>query len=151
MASAVDIGDAEDIHPRNKADVGGRLALWALANEYGEELEPSGPLLRELKMEGNKARVLFDHVGQGLMIGSKQGRAAVTEDKATSLKRFAIAGADRQWRWAEARIDGNSVICTHADVPAPVAVRYAYSSNPTGVNLYNRDGLPASPFRTDNW
>ena len=151
MASAVDIGDAEDIHPRNKADVGGRLALWALANEYGEELEPSGPLLRELKMEGNKARVLFDHVGQGLMIGSKQGRAAVTEDKVTPLKRFAIAGADRQWRWAEARIDGNSVICTHADVPAPVAVRYAYSSNPTGVNLYNRDGLPASPFRTDNW
>lgn len=151
MASAVDIGDAEDIHPRNKADVGERLALWALANEYGRALEPSGPLFRSLRLEGQLARIDFDRAGRGLMAGSKQGRAPVTEDKSGRLQRFAIAGADRQWRWADARIDGASVICSHPDVPAPVAVRYAYSSNPAGANLYNRDGLPASPFRTDDW
>jgi sialate O-acetylesterase len=151
MASAVDIGDADDIHPRNKADVGERLALWALANEYGQKLEPSGPLFRELKIEGLAARVRFDHVGQGLMAGSKQGRGAVREEKDARLQRFAIAGTDRKWRWAEARIEGDGVVCTHAEVPAPVAVRYAYCSNPAGANLYNRDGLPASPFRTDNW
>jgi hypothetical protein len=80
MASAVDIGDADDIHPRNKGDVGERLALWALANEYGQKLEPSGPLFRALKIEGGQARVLFDHVGQGLMAGTKQGRDPVREE-----------------------------------------------------------------------
>lgn len=151
MASAVDVGDAEDIHPRNKFDVGERLARWALSNEYGQKLEPSGPLFRELKIDGAVARVRFDHVGAGLMVGRKTSRAPAEEDRTSTLKRFAIAGADKQWRWAEARIDGDSVVCTHPDVPEPVAVRYAFSMNPDGANLYNRDGLPASPFRTDKW
>jgi sialate O-acetylesterase len=77
--------------------------------------------------------------------------AATEEDRTGKLQRFAIAGADKQWRWEEARIDGDSVICSHPDVMEPIAIRYAFSMNPAGANLYNRDGLPASPFRTDEW
>jgi sialate O-acetylesterase len=151
MAVAIDVGDAEDIHPKNKADVGDRLARWALHEQYGKALEVSGPLFRELTLEGAVARVSFSHVGAGLMVGEKSGRGAVTERADVPLQRFAIAGADRQWYWADARIDEDSVICTHPAVPAPVAVRYACSMNPAGANLYNRDGLPASPFRSDDW
>ena len=151
MASAIDVGDAEDIHPKNKFDVGERLALWALSNDYGQKLEPSGPLFRELKIEGAAARLRFDHVGAGLIVGRKNGREPVVEDRTGALQRFAIAGADRKWQWAEARIEGDSVICSHPDVKEPVAVRYAFSTNPAGANLYNRDGLPASPFRSDDW
>jgi sialate O-acetylesterase len=151
MASAVDIGDADDIHPKNKFDVGERLAQWALAQEYGQKIEPSGPLFRDLKIEGNVARIHFDHVGSGLMIGRKTSRTPAEADPAGKLQRFAIAGADRKWHWAEARIDGETVVCSHPDVAAPVAIRYAFSMNPAGANLYNRDGLPASPFRSDDW
>lgn len=152
MASAVDVGDAEDIHPKNKFDVGERLARWALARQYGQrELVPSGPLFRELRIEGQVARVRFDHVGGGLMVGRKEGRRPTVADPNARLARFALAGADRQWRWAEARIDGDSVVCSHPEIAAPVAVRYAFMMNPAGANLYNRDGLPASPFRTDDW
>ena len=151
MASAVDVGDAEDIHPKNKFDVGERLALWALANDYGQKLEPSGPLFRDLKIDGAAARLRFDHVGASLIVGHKNGREPVVEDRTGALKRFAIAGADRKWQWAAARIEGDSVICSHPDVKEPVAVRYAFSTNPAGANLYNRDGLPASPFRSDDW
>lgn len=151
MASAVDVGDAEDIHPKNKCDVGERLALWALSDDYGHKLEPSGPLFRELKIDGSAARIQFDHVGAGLIVGRKTDREPVVEDKTGSLKRFAIAGADRKWQWAEARIDGDSVICSHPDVNEPVAVRYAFNTNPTGANFYSREGLPASPFRSDDW
>ena len=149
MASALDIGDADDIHPKNKADVGERLALWALANNYGKsDVVASGPLFREMKIEEGKARISFDFIGGGLMTGRKTGRAPTVEDKGAKLKRFAIAGADKQWRWAEAVIDGDSVVVSSPEVAAPVAVRYAYSSNPEGANLYNRAGLPASPFST---
>lgn len=151
MAVAIDVGDAADIHPRNKFDVGERLARWALVDVYGKSMEASGPVYRELRVEGDQARVLFDHVGAGLMVGRKEGRAPAVEAPEAKLGRFAIAGADRVWRWADARIDGDSVVCTHAEVPQPVAVRYAFSMNPAGANLYNRDGLPASPFRTDDW
>jgi sialate O-acetylesterase len=151
MAVTTDVGDAVDIHPKNKADVGERLAHWALANEYGKKLEPSGPLFRSLKIDGNKAVVEFDHVGAGLMTGRKDGRKPVEEMKDGKLARFAIAGKDRKWVWAEAPIEGDTVVCTHPDVPNPVAVRYAFAINPAGANLYNRDGLPASPFRTDDW
>ncbi len=152
MASAVDIGDAEDIHPKNKADVGERLALWALANEYGKTgVVASGPLFREMKIEGGKARISFDSPGGGLISARKQGRASAVEEKSAKLQRFAIAGADKQWQWADAVIEGDAVVVSSEKVPAPVAVRYAYSSNPEGANLYNRAGLPASPFRTDNW
>ena len=119
--------------------------------QYGKALEVSGPLFRVLTLEGAVARVSFSHVGAGLMVGRKSGRSGVEETADVPLQRFAIAGADRQWYWADARIDGDSVICTHPAVPAPVAVRYACSMNPAGANLYNRDGLPASPFRSDDW
>jgi sialate O-acetylesterase len=151
MAVAIDIGDADDIHPKNKYDVGERLARWALAREYSNPLEVSGPLYRSLTIEGNKAIIAFDHVGSGLVAGNKNGRHPVEFSESTLLKRFAIAGHDRKWYWAEAKIEGGNVICTHPNVPQPVAVRYAFSMNPSGANLYNRDGLPASPFRTDDW
>ena len=151
MAVATDVGDADDIHPKNKADVGDRLARWALANEYGKTVVPSGPLFRGLKIEGNKAVVEFDHVGAGLMVGRKDGRKPADELKDGKLARFAIAGKDKKWVWVDAKIVGDTVVCTHPDLPNPVAVRYAFTMNPVGANLYNRDGLPASPFRTDDW
>jgi sialate O-acetylesterase len=85
------------------------------------------------------------------MVGRKEGRSPVVEDAGRPLMRFAVAGADRKWHWAEAAIDGETVVVQSAQVPAPVAVRYAFATNPTGANLYNRDGLPASPFRSDDW
>lgn len=152
MAVTVDIGDAEDIHPTNKADVGERLAAWALKNEYGkQDVTPGGPLYRELSIAGNKARLHFDSVGAGLMIGTKAGRLPVVEDRNGQLQRFAVAGKDRQWHWGEATLDGDTVVVHSPAVTAPVAVRYAFSANPAGANLYNRNGFPASPFRTDDW
>ena len=152
MALAIDIGDAADMHPKNKFDVGERLALWALANDYDKRgLVVSGPLFRELKIEAGKASVTFDALGGGLITARKDGRKPAAEEKGAKLRRFAIAGADKKWVWAEAVIVGDRVIVSSPEVPAPVAVRYAYSSNPEGANLYNRAGLPASPFRTDNW
>ena len=158
MAVAIDIGEAENIHPRDKLDVGLRLARWALNRDCGQkDLVPSGPLFKEMKIEGDKARISFDYVGSGLMVGFKDGStlegalAPTVEDKKSKLKRFAIAGADKKWHWADAAIDGKTVVVSSPDVKKPVAVRYAMSSNPKGANLYNREGLPASPFRTDNW
>jgi len=155
MVVAIDtvpLAEANDIHPKNKYDVGLRLARWALANEYGQNnLEVSGPLFREMKIDGEKIRLSFDHVGAGLMVGRKAGREPAAEAKEDKLKRFAIAGADKKWFWADAVIDGTCVVVSSADVKAPVAVRYAFANNPDGANLYNKDGLPASPFRTDDW
>ena len=158
MAVAIDIGEAENIHPRDKLDVGLRLARWALNRDCGQkDLVPSGPLFKEMKIEGDKARISFDYVGSGLMVGFKDGStlegalAPTVEDKKSKLKRFAIAGEDKKWHWADAVTDGNTVVVSSPDVKKPVAVRYAMSSNPKGANLYNREGLPASPFRTDNW
>ena len=141
MATAIDIGEAKDIHPRNKQEVGRRLALAARAIAYGEQLVHSGPIYRagSLKIEGGNARVSFDHAGGGL-----EARGG------GPLKWFAIAGADRRFVWADARIDGDSVVVSSPNVASPVAVRYDWSSNPDG-NLANKEGLPASPFRTDNW
>jgi sialate O-acetylesterase len=120
--------------------------------DYGQkELEVSGPLFKALKIEGSKARVTFDHVGPGLMVGKKKGRTAAIENKEGKLKRFAIAGADKKWHWAEAVIENDTVVVSCPEVTEPVAVRYAFQMNPDGANLYNRDGLPAGPFRTDTW
>jgi sialate O-acetylesterase len=141
-----------DIHPRNKFDVGTRLARWALHHDYGKrEVVPSGPLFKSLEVAGDKARLSFDHLGGGLMVGRKQGRTPAVEDRDTKLRRFAIAGEDRKWHWADAVIEGEAVVVSCPAVPKPVAVRYAFSMNPDGANLYNRAGLPASPFRTDDW
>ncbi len=139
MAVIIDIGEANDIHPKNKQDVGKRLALWALARSYGKELVCSGPIYKSMKIEGEKIILHFDHVGVGLVAGPDE-----------PLKGFAIAGADRKFVWADAKIDGDSVVVSSDEVSAPVAVRYAWADNPV-CNLYNKEGLPASPFRTDDW
>lgn len=150
MAPAIDIGDADDIHPKNKFDVGERLALWALHNEYGrQDVEPSGPLFKSMQREGGKIRIYFDHLGGGLMIGKKSGKAPVVEDTGAALKHFSVCGSDKKWHWAKASIEGETVLVSSPNVPDPVAVHYADGMNPEGCNLYNRAGLPASPFRTE--
>jgi sialate O-acetylesterase len=141
MAVAIDIGEADDIHPRNKQDVGKRLALAALKVSYGKDIVHSGPLYESMTIEGNKIRLNFAETGSGLMINDKYGY----------LKGFAIAGEDRVFHWAKATFDGDQVIVSNDAVTHPVAVRYAWGNNPDDANLYNIEGLPASPFRTDNW
>jgi sialate O-acetylesterase len=144
--------ESTDIHPKDKYDVGVRLARWALNRDYGSKtLVPSGPLYQGMKVESGKIRLSFESCGTGLMVGTKEGRAAAVEAAGGKLKRFAIAGADKKWVWADAVIDGQTVVVSSPDVKEPVAVRYAFSMNPEGANLYNREGLPASPFRTDDW
>ena len=139
MAVSIDIGDAADIHPKNKQEVGRRLALIALANNYGEKVSCSGPLLKWSKTEGNKIILSFSHADKGL-----------TTKDGSQLKGFSIAGADRKFHWAKAIIRGNEVEVSVPEVTAPLAVRYNWADNPDG-NLYNGAGLPASPFRTDDW
>lgn len=127
-------------------------AKRALAKDYGQkDLVYSGPLYRNMNVEGSKIRIAFDSVGTGLMIGTKEGRNPTVEDKRGKLTHFAIAGEDKQWVWADAVIDGNTVVVSNPEVPKPVAVRYAFQINPEGCNLYNKEGLPASPFCTDEW
>ena len=141
MAVTNDVGEANDIHPKNKKDPGERLACWALVKDYGKQLLYSGPLFKSSEVKDGAIRVTFDQAGEGLK--SRDGGA---------LKRFEIAGADKKWKWADAKIDGNdAVIVSSAEVKAPVAVRYAWAANPEGSNLVNSDGLPASVFRTDDW
>ncbi|MCE9616118.1 MAG: 9-O-acetylesterase [Lentisphaerae bacterium] len=139
MAVIIDIGDADDIHPANKQDVGFRLALNALHRTYGKrDVIPHGPLYRAAQREGRTMRVAFDGVGGGLAC------------RGASLRGFAIAGADRKFVWADACIEGESVVAASPAVAEPVAVRYGWADNPD-CNLYNYAGLPASPFRTDDW
>ena len=139
MAVLIDIGDAEDIHPKNKEDVGGRLAAWALSRVYGlSSVAPSGPLYRSSAREGDRIRIRFTHDDGGL------------RSTGGSLKGFALAGADRKFVWAEARIEKGTVVVMSAQVPRPVAVRSAWGDNPV-CNLGNAVGLPAAPFRSDRW
>ena len=141
MAIINDVGEADDIHPKNKKDPGERLARWALAKDYGINIIYSGPLFKSSEVKDGAIRVTFDQSGKGLK--SRDGGA---------LKRFEIAGADKVWHWADAKIDGNdSIIVSSAEVKAPAAARYAWASNPEGANLVNSEGLPASVFRTDDW
>ncbi len=141
MAIINDVGEAKDIHPKNKKDPGERLARWALAKDYGRDLVYSGPLYKSSKVSGGAMRITFDQCGDGLR-SRNDGK----------LARFEIAGKDRIWHWADAKVDAtDSVLVRSADVPAPVAVRYAWAANPEGANLVNSEGLPASVFRTDDW
>jgi sialate O-acetylesterase len=152
MAVITDIGAANDIHPRNKQDVGYRLALWALRDVAKQNVVPSGPLFKEIKVEESAIRVYFEHAANGLIVGErKKGLEPTPEVKDGTLMRFAIAGEDKTWHWADAKIDGDTVVVSSKKVPKPVAVRYGYTMNPTGANLYNKEGLPASPFRSDDW
>ncbi len=153
MAVTIDVGEANDIHPKNKHDVGRRLALRALAKDYGRTtLVHGGPLYKSMKVVGNKIELTFDHVGGGLMAARKPGpRSTEMPKPVDKLDGFAIAGADQKWHWAEAVIRDNKVLVSSSEVAKPVAVRYAFSGNPVRANLYNREGLPAAPFRTDTW
>lgn len=139
MAVTVDIGDLRDIHPKNKQDVGRRLALWALAKTYGKKVECSGPLYKSLQIEGDAIRLTFDHLGGGL--ASRDGKP---------LTDFTVAAKDQQFLPATAVIDGDQVVVQSPAVKQPLAVRYGWydSAQP---NLVNKAGLPASPFRTDDW
>jgi sialate O-acetylesterase len=138
MAITIDVGEADDIHPKNKQDVGKRLALWALGTTYGKDVVPSGPIYKSMRKQNGTIVLEFDHVGDGLVA------------RGDKLQGFAIAGEDRQFVFADAEISGNTVLVSSPAVKDPVAVRYAWAPNPN-CNLYNSAGLPASPFRTDEW
>jgi len=139
MAVIIDIGEATDIHPKNKQDVGKRLALWALANTYDLKLVYSGPIYKSMKVDGGSIILSFDHVGGGIVAKGDE-----------TLKGFSIAGADHKFVWADAKIDGDTVVVSSDKVPEPAAARYAWADNPV-CNFYNKEDLPASPFRTDEW
>ncbi len=143
LVTTIDVGEAEDIHPKEKWTVGDRLATLALAKAYGHKIEASGPTYRSMKREGAAVRVTFDHAQ--LM----KARVRTASQKGT-LRGFAVAGKDRRWHWADAKIEGANVVVSSTEVPHPVAVRYAWGHNPA-ANLYNGADLPAVPFRTDDW
>ncbi len=147
QAILIDIGEADDIHPRNKQDVGLRLALAARHVAYGEDLVYSGPVYSSHEISGRSIVVAFDHIGQGLVGRRSDGSTGAD----VSIEGFAIAGMDRRFVWATARIEDGRVVVTSPRVPSPVAVRYAWGNNPDRANLYNVEGLPAGPFRTDAW
>ena len=132
------VGEEKDIHPKKKQPVGARLALAARGLAYGEKIEFSGPLYRRLEIKGDKAVLHFDHVGKGL------------EARGGELKGFAVSGDDKNFVWAKAEIAGNTVVVSSAAVARPVAVRFGWADFPV-VNLWNQDGLPATPFRTDDF
>ena len=150
LAVAIDIGD-QDVHPKDKLDVGLRLALAARKIAYGENIVYSGPLYRDFRVEGSTARVRFSEIGSGLSLGQAPWRADGVEPfPADKLIGFKIAGEDRKWHEASAKIEGDSVLVSCTDVVKPVAVRYGWADLPR-CNLYNKEKLPASPFRTDDW
>ena len=138
MAVAIDLGEWNDIHPDNKKDVGIRLALAARKLAYNENLVYSGPLFQSAQIDGNKIVVSFQHIGSGL----------ITND-GEELSEFAIAGADKKFVWAKTKIDGDKVIVWSDEVKEPMYVRYAWADNPVQPNLYNKEGLPASPFTNE--
>lgn len=142
MAVIHDIGERDDIHPRNKQDVGKRLALNAFKMVYGKELVYSGPVYREMKKEGNAIAVSFDHVGGGLV---------VKNEKYGYLRGFEVAGNDRKFYPAKGEISGDKVIVWSDEVADPIAVRYGWADDNIEANLFNREGLPANAFRTDEW
>ena len=136
-AITLDIGEANDIHPRNKQDVGKRLALAARRLAYGEDLVYSGPTYRDHAVGDGRIVITFDHVGGGLVAHGDV------------LGGFAIADSEDEFVWADARIEDNTVIVSHPNIPEPAAVRYAWADNPDRANLFNAEGLPAASFRTD--
>src|SRR5690606_18703929 len=133
------VGEWNDIHPLNKKDVAHRLLLHARKMVYQDQLVSAGPLYRDMEIIEDKIIISFSDIGGGLQ--SRDGK----------LKHFAVAGEDRKFVWADAFIKGNTVVVSSKDVKNPVAVRYAWSDNPADANLINKEGLLASPFRTDDW
>jgi sialate O-acetylesterase len=142
MAVTTDIGDVKDIHPRNKQDVGKRLAALALARTYNRKIVDSGPMYESLKVEGDRAVLTFSNSGSGIFAKDKYGY----------LKGFEIAGNDGQFKYAKAFVDGSSrVVVYHDEIKNPVAVRFGWADDASDCNLYNKEGFPAIPFRTDQW
>lgn len=141
MAVTTDIGDPGDIHPRNKQDVGKRLAAIALNKTYGKSRVDSGPTFKSMKVEGNKAIITFDNVGGGLVVKDKYGY----------VKGFEIAGDDGKFRYAKASVEGNTIVVHHDQINKPAAVRFGWADDATDNNVFNAEGFPAVPFRTDSW
>ncbi len=141
LAVTIDIGEADDIHPKNKEDVGYRLALGALQKCYGFDIVANSPVFKAMNIEGEEVLIEFDHIGSGLK----------TVDKYGYIRGFELAGEDRVFHWARAKLIGNKVVVWSDEVAKPVAVRYAWSDNPGELDLYNQEGLPLTPFRTDDW
>ena len=141
MAVTTDIGEATDIHPRNKQDVGLRLAAIALNQLYDNKRVDGGPMYQSMKVEDGKIRVSFASTGSGLMVKDKYGY----------LKGFEVAGEDQKFHYARAFIEGAEVVVSCEAVASPVAVRFAWADNPEDANLFNKEGFPAGPFRTDSW
>jgi sialate O-acetylesterase len=141
QAITIDVGEAGDIHPKNKQDVGRRLGLVGRRVAYREPVVSSGPTYRSHSIDGSRVTLTFDHIGGGLMTSAADG----------SVSGFAVAGADRKFVWARARIEGDHVVVSSDRVRQPVSVRYAWANNPPEANLYSKAGLPAAPFRTDTW
>ncbi|MFZ0453744.1 MAG: sialate O-acetylesterase [Ignavibacteriaceae bacterium] len=139
MAVTLDIGNVDNIHPADKQDVGKRLALWALAKTYGENVKYSGPLYKSMKTEDNNIVISFDHADDGLVLKPVNGD-----------NNFIIAGADSNFVKADVKIDGNKLIVYNNKIKNPIAVRYAWN-NTAEATLFNKEGLPASTFKTDNW
>jgi sialate O-acetylesterase len=141
MVVTTDIGDPADIHPRNKQEVGKRLAAAALHDVFKKGVVASGPLYKSMTSEGNKAILTFMDTGSGLMVKDKYGY----------LKGFEIAGSDKKFYYAQAYVEGDKVVVHHPSVANPVAVRYGWADDASDCNLFNKEGFPASPFRTDDW
>jgi sialate O-acetylesterase len=141
MVVTTDIGNAKDIHPTNKQDVGLRLAAIALNNVYGKKQICSGPTFKSQEIKGNEIILTFDNLGSGLS----------TSDHSENVKGFEIAGADKVFHSAKAIIKNNKVIVSSDEVKNPVAVHYGWADDDTEINLFNKEKFPASPFRTDNW
>ena len=141
MAVTTDVGEASDIHPRNKQDVGKRLAALAMKNVYGQNIICNGPAYLSMKVEGNTVRLAFTNVGSGLFV----------KDKYAYVKGFEVAGKDQQFHYAKAWIEGNEIVVAAEAVSGPVAVHFAWADNPDDANLFNKEGFPAVPFRTDTW
>jgi sialate O-acetylesterase len=139
LAVTIDVGDRVNLHPPRKEEIGERLALWALGATYGRKIVYSGPIYDSMKIAGSQIRLSFQHVGSGLIANG-----------GGALAGFTMAGADRKFHAANARIEGRQIIVLSPEVSAPVAVRYAWANSPQ-CNLFNKDGFPASPFRTDDW
>jgi len=141
MAVTTDIGESTDIHPKNKQDVGKRLAAVALNNLYGQTMEYSGPVYQSMKTEGNKIILNFTHTGSGLLIKDKYGY----------IRGFEIAGKDQRFHYAKAYADGNRVVVYSDLVADPAEVHYGWADDAGDANLFNAEGFPAVPFRTDQW
>jgi sialate O-acetylesterase len=139
MAVAIDIGNAKDIHPKNKQEVGRRLALNALALTYNKNLVYSGPVYDSMQISGDTIKLAFSHTGSGMIIKDEE-----------KLKGFSIADANKKFVWANAIIVDNEILVWSNKIKNPQSVRYGWANNPN-CNLYNKEGLPASPFRTDDW